>query len=313
MNRRELVGTAAAVAAGIAAVAPALGIAATDDAESKQNPPWPVRGSESFEVTSKIVGDTFAVGVSRPDTRVLAMFGKSADEPLDLVYVLDGSWALGIASAICMLQLADLIKPGFPPLLLVGVDYPVGAPNARSRDYTMVDSAPKAMAEGMAANPKTAIGGADNFLRFLEEELDPMIRSRYKTTGKPAGILGDSFGGTFTFYAFLKQSKLFDRYWLGSPGIFTTETDYLAKFRETLAAPLVHDTKMFLSLGDLEANGGIDFYEDMGRSFNSMVSALKTKPNAQLTWKHQLYPGYTHTSVFAPAINDALLYLFKTA
>ena len=313
MNRRELVGTATAIAAGVAALAPALGMAATEKAQAQQDPPWPVRGSESFEIASKAVGDTFAVGVVPPDARVLAMFGRPADQPVDLVYVLDGSWALGIASGIAMLQMADLIKPGFPPLLLVGVDYPVGAPNARSRDYTMVDSAPKAMAEGMAANPKTAIGGADNFLRFLEEELDPMIRSRYNTTGKPAGILGDSFGGTFTFYAFLKQTRLFDRYWLGSPGIFTTETDYLAKFRETLAAPLVHDTRMFLSLGDLEANGGIDFYEDMGRNFNSMVSALKTRPNAQLTWKHQLYPGHTHTSVLAPAINDAILYLFKPA
>mgnify|MGYP007027308526 CR=1 FL=1 len=27
-----------------------------------------------------------------------------------------------------------------PPLLLVGIDYPVWAPNARSRDYTMEDS-----------------------------------------------------------------------------------------------------------------------------------------------------------------------------
>src|SRR5690606_23809920 len=101
-----------------------------------------------------------------------------------------------------------------------------------------------------------------------------------------------------------------DRYWLGSPGIFTTGTDYLAQFRERLSAPLVHDTRMFLSLGSMEANGGIDFYEDMGRSFNSMVSALNTKPNAQLTWNHRVYPGLTHTSVLAPAMNDALLYLW---
>lgn len=253
-----------------------------------------------------------AVGVWQLEQRVLTLVGRTAEanQPLDVVYVLDGSWALGMAAALCTLQFVDLINPGFPPLLLVGVDYPVGAPNSRSRDYTMVDSVPAAMAEGLAASPKTKTGGADNFLRFLEEELDPLIRSRYNTTKRPAGILGDSFGGTFTFYAFLKQSRLFDRYWLGSPGVFTTETNYIAKFRETLAAPLVHDTKIFLTLGEREANGGVDFYEDMGRSFNSMVSALATKPNAQLTWQHQVYPGKTHTSVLAPALNDALLYLY---
>jgi predicted alpha/beta superfamily hydrolase len=312
MKRRELVANATAIATGIAALSPALGMAASDDKLVKQDAPWPLRGSEAFEIASEAVGDSFAVGVWQPEERVLALTGRTAEvgQPMDLVYVLDGSWALGMAAAMCTLQLVDLINPGFPRLLLVGVDYPVGAVNSRSRDYTMVDSAPKAMAEGLAASPKTATGGADNFLRFLEEELDPLIRSRYNTTGKPAGILGDSFGGTFTFYAFLKQSKLFDRYWLGSPGIFTTSTDYLTKFRETLAAPLVQDTKMFLSLGSMEANGGIDFYEDMGRSFNSMVSALKTKPNAQLKWQHQVYPGKTHTSVLAPAMSDALLYLY---
>lgn len=311
MKRREWVGTAAAIAAGMATVAPALGMAA-DEAAAKPNPPWPLRNSESFEIASKAVGDTFAVGVWKPEERILALTGRTAEagQPLDVVYVLDGGWALGMAAALCTLQLVDLINPGFPQLLLVGVDYPVGAINSRSRDYTMADSVPAAMAEGLAASPKTATGGADNFLRFLEEELDPMIRSRYNTTGKPAGILGDSFGGTFTFYAFLKQSKLFDRYWLGSPGIFTTATDYLVKFRETLAGPLVHDTRMFLTLGEREANGGVDFYEDMGRSFNTMVSALKTKPNAQLTWQHQVYPGKTHTSVLAPALSDALLYLY---
>ena len=47
--------------------------------------------------------------------------------------------------------------------------------------------------------PTTAPGGADKFLAFLEKELDPLIRSRYNAKPGPAGILGDSFGGTFTF------------------------------------------------------------------------------------------------------------------
>ena len=41
MKRRELVGTAAAIAAGISAVAPAMGIAASADEKGQQNPPEP--------------------------------------------------------------------------------------------------------------------------------------------------------------------------------------------------------------------------------------------------------------------------------
>ncbi len=116
-------------------------------------------------------------------------------------------------------------------------------------------------------------------MAFLEEELDPFIRSKYNTTNKRAGILGDSFGGTFTFYAFLKQSKLFDRYWLGSPGIFTTETDYVAQFGALLKGELAHPTKMYLSMGSREIDGGIPFYEEMGRNYKRLVNV--TEWNAQ--------------------------------
>lgn len=271
--------------------------------------PWPLRESEAFEYQSRAVGDTMAIGVWSPPKAFLAKPGEKTP-PLDVVYVLDGSWALAMAAGICMLQYVDLIRPGFPPVLLVGVDYPAGRTNARSRDYTMADAVPSPMNEALSASPETTPGGADRFLAFLEEELDPFIRSRYDTTGRPAGILGDSFGGTFTFHAFLKQSRLFDRYWLGSPGIFTTGTDHVARFEALLKDGLVHPTRMFLSMGSLEIDGGVDFYEDMGRHYRRLVSALDGSPNDRLEWKSKIYDGYTHTSVLAPALNDALLYLY---
>src|SRR5262245_57165031 len=97
---------------------------------------------------------------------MLAMRGVSITEDPHLVYVLDGSWALGVAAAFSMLQLVDLIRPGFPPLLLVGIDYPEGRANSRSRDYTMVDavSSDDPLLSGMFANPLTRPGGADRFL-----------------------------------------------------------------------------------------------------------------------------------------------------
>lgn len=307
MKRRDLLRVL-----GVAGVVTAVGRPedqlAAEALQGKQA--WPVRGSEAFELESKEVGDTMAVGVWQPDPQMLAFRGLKPGDKLDLVYVLDGSWALGIAAAISTLQLADLVRPGFPPLLLVGVDYPEGRPNARSRDYTMKDSVPKAMAQAMAGNPATAIGGADKFLAFLEKELDPLIRSRYNTKPGPAGILGDSFGGTFTFHAFLKQSPLFNKYWLGSPGLMTTDTDYIGQVEKVVAGSLVHDTRMFLSLGDLEATGGVALYEDMGRNFTRLVGVLDKQRNARLTHQSKRYPGHTHTTVLAPAINDALLYLY---
>jgi len=304
MNRRNFFIASAALSA--AGSMPPI-FAATAVGSESLSIPWPIRGSETFAFHSKAVGDSLAVGVWQPAREILQQFGL-ADKPQDVVYVLDGSFALGMASAIAYLQLVDLVKPGFPPLLLVGVDYLEGKPNARTRDYTHTDLA-TALMEGELP-PEQTIGGADNFLKFVEDELDPMIRSRYNVSDKPAGILGDSYGGTFTFHAFRRQSKLFDKYWLGSPGLFTTGVDYIGEVRKLLAGKLVHDTKMYLSFGALEANGGVPFYEDMGRNYNSLVSVLSTAKNPQLDFASKTYPDHTHTTIVAPALNDALLYLY---
>jgi predicted alpha/beta superfamily hydrolase len=272
---------------------------------------WPLRNSESFELDSRAVGDRFAIGTWQPDPAFLAARGLKADGPLQLVYVLDGGWCLAAAAAIALLQLVDLVKPGFPPLLLVGIDYPEGRLGSRSRDYTMADAVPDdPMVDAMKANPLTAPGGADRFLAFIETELDPLIRSRHSVQGPTAGLIGDSFGGTFAFYAMLKQSRLFDRYWLGSPGLFTTGTDYLAQADTLLSGPLVHDTRMFLSVGELEAAGGVALYEDMGRNFARLVGTLDRRAHPQLTYRAKTYPGHTHSTIVLPALNDALLYLY---
>jgi predicted alpha/beta superfamily hydrolase len=275
-----------------------------------ENLPWMLRHSEAFEFTSEAVGDRMAVGVwSNP--RLGSSHAADEGTPLDVIYVLDGSFMLGMAATICQLLAADAINPGFKPVLLVGVDYLDDNLNARMRDYTMKDSIPANISKMLSAGtPQTTPGGADNFLKFLENELDPAIRSKYRTTNAPAGIIGDSFGATFTFYAFLKQSKLFDKYWLGSPAIFSTESNYMAQFEGLLKSGLAHPAKMFLSMGSKEMAGGIDLYDDIGKSFNHLLSALRRNVSADLTWSSKVYDGYTHTSVLTPALNDALLYLY---
>lgn len=315
-DRRDLLrnGIALSTAMSIAQIVPGIGQAKTGTGLQAKNAPWPLRASEAFEYPSQAVGDTMAIGVWSPFPSP-PLRNEDGNAPLDVIYVLDGSFALAAAATACRLALADLISPGATPVLLVGVDYPVGETNARTRDYTMRDSVPANLQKVLASRgpdtPENTPGGADKFLRFLEGELDPLIRSRYNTTNKPAGIIGDSFGGTFAFYAFIQQSRLFDRYWLGSPGLFTTDTDYVEQFRQCLKGDLVHPTKMFLSIGSKEMSSGIDFYDDLGRNFNRLLGTLRTHPSDRLEWSSKVYEGHTHTSVLLPALNDAMIYLLK--
>ena len=300
MNRRNFLSATAAFAA-TSSLAGAIQASSNEKFESL-NRPWPVRDTESFAFHSQHVGDTLAIGVKRPPELFMQMRNIEG-QPLDLVYVLDASVALGLALATAQLQLIDRDKPGFPPLLLVGIDYLEDKPNARTRDFTHTDLVVPNPGE---TTPENTVGGADNYLRFLEDELDSMIRSRYNVTDKPAGILGISYGGTFTFHAFRRQSKLFDKYFLGSPGLFTTGVDYIGEVAKLLEGQLVHDTKMYLSFGELEMVSS----EDMGRNFNRLVRTLTKAKNPQLEFDFKIYPDHSHTSIVVPSHNDAVLYLY---
>ncbi|MEM1142789.1 MAG: alpha/beta hydrolase-fold protein [Pseudomonadota bacterium] len=304
MKRRDFLSASAALTA---AGSLNRAIAASGSGADALNCPWSVRNTESFAFHSKHVGDTLAVGVWQPP-KLFADMLEFGDTPMDVVYLVDGSFALGAAAGISSLGYADQLKPGFPPLLLVGIDYLEDKPNARTRDYTHTDLAvPLTPGD---TRPEDTIGGADKFLRFIEEELDPMIRSRYNVSDRPAGILGDSYGGTFTFHAFRRQSKLFNKYFLGSPGLFDTSVDYIGDIATLLEGKLARDTRMYLTFGALEMNGGVAIYEEMGRNFNRLVSTITTAKNPQLEYVSRVYPDHTHTTIVVPAYNDAMLYLY---
>ena len=80
--------------------------------------PWTIHRSERFELDSAHVGDKFMIHVVLPRSY--------ADEEslYKVVYVLDADLALGLVRDLTNVLPVDLIEPGFPELLLVGIGYP---------------------------------------------------------------------------------------------------------------------------------------------------------------------------------------------
>ncbi len=91
------------------------------------------------------------------------------------------------------------------PFIIVGIDQPG---SARFRQY-----APQSLVEGLAPRYRAEVArlspGAltgDAYLRFLTQELKPLIDRSYRTRADPAhtAIIGSSMGGLISCYAFLK-------------------------------------------------------------------------------------------------------------
>ena len=114
--------------------------------------------------------------------------------------------------------------------------------NNRGRDYS-----PTAVAESPTS------GGAENFFKFIHDELIPEIDPVYRTNPIDRTISCASFGGLFSLYMLFEHPGIFKRYIISSPNlrwdnngfIFEFEEKYSEKYNELPA-------NVFLSVGDLE-------------------------------------------------------------
>ena len=204
--------------------------------------PLVIPGTTCFTVDSKHVGDQFEIRVFQPLPFPPAAIdaGLRLPDAFRVIYTLDAN--LGFASFVAN----TTILPGDPDggpveyLIVVGIGYPLDDEDTskvavlRSRDMTppgTPEPPEMEMFKQMAGGLDVGFGQADNFLRFLEDELDPLIRREFPCRPDKAGLFGFSYGGLFALYALFSRSPMFDRYIIGSPGS-VVEGDPILEYEE---------------------------------------------------------------------------------
>jgi len=264
--------------------------------------------SEAFVMSSTNVGDDFLIAVSLP-----VSYG-TGEQSYPLVYVLDANISFGMTVELARLFQFDLIRPGIPEMILVGIGYPdpSRAGTLRARDLTPEGSLSDEFDQLLRSAPVfDGLGGAAEFLRFIEDELHPRIVADYRVETEGVGFLGDSFGGLFTAYAFQQRSPIFDRYWMGSPGLLPA-TELLEGLPAAIAQGFERDTRVFITLGELEETGAVDIYNDLAFGTRRLIEIFEAHPadNLTVTWK--VYPDATHITTVPPALTDAFAALFMS-
>lgn len=146
-----------------------------------------------------------------------------------------------------------------PPLVVVGVGYGglsgTGVPMTL-RNYELtptVDQAylDRASGEGRPVGPM-GLGGASGFLKFIEEELAPVIEETYGGDSSDRGLLGFSLGGLFTTWAMLQPSTTFRRFIAGSPSLWWDNRVMFREEEKRARGPKQLSARVFLSAGELE-------------------------------------------------------------
>lgn len=172
-----------------------------------------------WDFRSAVIGDDYRIYVHVPPGYDTAKTAYPA------FYLTDGDWDKNMAiDAFNMLRQDYITREA----VIVGIGYG-NRPNQRDRDL------------------EPAKGGP-GFLLFIEKELVPFIKSKYRVTNDQT-LSGYSYGGLFAAYALFNRPGLFSTVCIGAPAfssnLLPMAQKYFAEHKELRA-------RVFLSAGSYE-------------------------------------------------------------
>ncbi len=234
----------------------------------------PYSMGETLRFHSQILGETRVLNVYIPDS-----YEPDLAQGYPVIYVLDGSRDEDFLHLSGLVQFLSFPWVGaLPPSLVVGI-----ANVDRRRDYTF----PTRVEADKKQYPTT--GGSKAFIRFLQQEVIPLVDSLY-STGERRTLIGQSLGGLLATEILLEKPELFSRYMLVSPSLWWDQASIL-----TRPVPSGKGAEVYLMVGK---EG-----KDMVRPARKL--ARKLKPHHQLSF--QYYRRFNHGNILHQAVYDAFM------
>jgi len=148
------------------------------------------------------------------------------------------------------------------PTIVIGVASPKHFffDPSRSYDFTPPGSADPDF-EGIK------LGGADEFLAFLDQELKPWVRTHYRIDTSRQILFGHSLGGLFALHAMCKEPDGFAVSLAASPHIGFSDSALLREAAAFEKNPKRHMPRLLVSVGELEAHASPALVDDYRRYY----------------------------------------------
>lgn len=216
-------------------------------------------------------------------------YNTNSGKKHNVIYVLDGETVVNVVSPIHRIA-SDWGE--IPRCIIVGIDNKfIDGVVMRDRDLlpTNINSSPLS-------------GGANNYIKFIKEELMPHINKTYATSEHHT-LFGHSHGGTFAIYSMLTEPNLFNGYIAADPSLWWDKGFVTKQAEELLTNKLDLNAKLFVS-----GRKGIP-YKEMG--IDTINSVLKTNATKNLKWESIAYKNETHISVLLKTVYDGLKFIYQ--
>jgi uncharacterized protein len=177
-----------------------------------------------YDITSKGNGEAYRVVVAVPP-------GYDKEKAYPAIFVLESN--VYFATAVDALDRQANFKVA-APAIVVGIGYPSDDPQVglvrRWYDLTITPN-PK---------EKRRNGGGDDFIKFIEDEVKPLVYGRYKIDKARQALWGHSNGGLVVMRAMFRNPESYAAFAISSPNIGWNDSVVLkdeAAFVENMKKP----------------------------------------------------------------------------
>lgn len=242
------------------------------------NPP------QTLTMRSELLAETRRIYVQLPEGY------EDSTTRFPVLVVLDGEWLFELARANArFFSEYEAMDVDIPRMIVVGIEN-----TDRDRDFTPTTRS------GKEYEFPTA-GGADRFLKFLDQELLPLLDREYRTA--PGRIVaGWSFGGLLATYVALAMPDLFDAHLCISPAIWWDDDLVFERFK---TARFDAPKRMLFSLGSNERGGWVDV------ATRRLLKRLEDDPIQNLRVSRLELEGVGHSWGIPAAFDKGLQELFS--
>ncbi len=244
---------------------------------------------EIIELQSKILNEKRTLNIYLPEG-----YHPDSAATYSVIYLLDGSADEDFIHIAGMVQFAN-----FPWVELLPQSIVVGIANVdRKRDFTYPTSV-KEIKEAFPTSGKSA-----DFIRFLENELQPFIDKNYSTNSTKL-LLGQSLGGLVATEILIKKPQLFSHYIIISPSLWWDDQTLLKVEPAFLKPDFQKDISIFVGVENE------DKYKVMETDARALFAILQKEKKKNINAHFQFFENLTHGDILHLAVYEAFKILFK--
>ncbi len=245
------------------------------------------------EIQSKELNEKRILNIYLPEG-----YNPAESTKYPVIYLLDGSADEDFIhiSGLVQFNSFEWINQ-VPKSIVVGI-----ATVDRKRDFTF----PTTLEKDKTRFPTT--GHSDQFIAFIEKELQPFIDKKYKTNDSKT-IIGQSLGGLLATEILLKKPFLFNKYVIASPSLWWNNGSLLDLDSEMLKENFNQQTEIYIAVGK-EGLTPTEIPRVMEVDANLLAEKLKESKSKNIKVFFDYFPEENHGSILHTAVANSFKFFY---